>query len=101
MTERIIETRPDYYRACVYCQYADKATEKARQIILEHKNAGQLENATITVKCEGGNYSQGILGVSTDIRGKIINGSRFIATSGIGNVECPGIREERSSLSSS
>lgn len=97
MTERLVEKRPTYYRECATCPHANRATERARQILLKDEGEGQLESAEITIKCEGGNYSQGILGVSAEIRGRVKNGGSFVSTSGIGNFECPGILAERSS----
>lgn len=98
MVDRIVEIRPDTFRACAACPYADKATERAKLGVIDRRGEEQIETATITIKCEGGNLSKGILGVHADIDGKLKSGGGFRTYIHGENVECPGLKEEWTTL---
>jgi hypothetical protein len=102
MVESIVnEQRPDTFQACANCPFADKATERAKREVLSRDDLDQVASVTITITCEGGNLSKGILRVDTDINGVMKGGRPFLSYRPGENVPCPGIREERPGLMSS
>ena len=95
MTERIIEERPDSFRACATCPHASKAIEEARKNLEDDfRGEEEIVTATIKVECRGGNLSKGILGVHPEIDGEFKNGGGFRTFLSGENAECPGVKEE-------
>ena len=95
MVESIVnEQRPDTFRACKNCTFADKATERAKRDVLRRDDLDQVARVTITITCEGGNVKKGILRVNPEIHGTMKDGGTFVTNLAGNEEKCPGIREE-------